>query len=146
MFKKLSIITLMALVFDFAKAYAFKAATSIEDKDTQVVYYPTNVENIEYMHEDMKNFVSSMLFNKCPGQFKDVDALTVRAVMVNSHATDPEVLSIFVRIGIEVKWKAELKKDNDLINMSIVQEDDYASDYQDISLVSLGSSTGINCR
>lgn len=146
MFKKLLMITLMAMLLCLPKSYAFKAATSIGVKDTQVVYYPTNVENIEYMHEDMKNFVSSMLFNKCPGLFKDVDALTVRVVMVDAHATDPEVLSTFVRVGIEVKWKDELKKDHDLINMSIVQEDDFASDYQDISLVSLGSSTGITCR
>ena len=146
MFKKLSVISLMAMLLCLPKSYAFKAAANRGVKDTQVVYYPTNVENIEFLHEEMKGFVSAMLFSKCSGQLKDVDALTVRAVNVDTHSLDPELLSTIVSVGIEVKWKAELKKDHDLINMSIVQEDDFASDYQDISLVSLGSSTGINCR
>jgi len=146
MFKQISILFMLSMVLCLPTAHAFKAAVERGDKDTQVVYYPTNVENIEILHDDMKNFVSSMLFNKCPGQFKEVDALTVRAVMVDSHSTDPETLSTFVKVGIEVKWKAELKKDHDVINMSIVQEDDFIMDYQDISLVSLGSTTGITCR
>lgn len=129
-----------------AYAAAYARAGIIGDKDTQVVYYPTNVENIELVHEDMKNFISSMVFSSCKGQFKDVESFTVRGVMVDSHSTNPETLSTLVRVGIEVKWKAELKKDHDVINMSIVQEDDFVMNYQDISLVSLGSTTGITCR
>ena len=151
MFKKLTMILAVMMMFGSAsQAHAYATAYArtavIDDKDTQVVYYPTNVDNIELVNDDMRNFISSMVFNSCKGQFKDVDSLTVRGVMVDKHSTNPETLSTLVRIGIEVKWKAELKKDHDVISMSIVQEDDFVMNYQDISLVFLGSTTGITCR
>lgn len=130
------------------KANAFVAATNIlGDKDTQVVYYPTGVHNIERIHEDVKNFVSSMVFSRCDkDSFKGVETLIVKGVDVQTESFNVENLSTLFRIGIEVKYKEKLNKADDVINLAIVQDDNFVFDYQDISLVSLGSTSGITCR
>ncbi|MCO4792264.1 MAG: hypothetical protein KC493_01030 [Bacteriovoracaceae bacterium] len=148
MLKFLSMIILVTVMLGSNKANAFVAASNlIGDKDTQVVYYPTGVHNIDRVHEDIKNFVSSMVFSRCEKEsFKGVETLIVRGVDVQTESFAVENLSTFYRIGIEVKYKDKLQKADDVINLAIVQDDNFVLDYQDISLVSLGSTSGITCR
>lgn len=143
MLKLMTVITFMILSLG-TTANAI-APPDFDDKDTQVVYYPDNVLNAKYLHEEARLFIATLLKANCGQAFKFAKEIKVNAVEMHQESFDIDNLSTLFSLEIEVEYDARLKKDNDGISLMIAQDENFSEDYQDISLVSL-DSTGIACR
>lgn len=143
MLKLMTMILFMISSLGIFKANAI--VPDFDDKDTQVVYYPDNVLNARYLHEEARLFITTLLKTNCGQAFKLAKEIKVNAVEMHQESFDIDNLSTLFSLEIEVEYDERLKKDNDGISLMIAQDENFSENYQDISLVSL-DSTGIACR
>jgi hypothetical protein len=149
-FFKILIITVF-LSLSFAKS---------AEADTQVVYFPTNVEGTQYLTLSVKKFITSLIQNRCPLAYLRAEKIIVTDISYDAMEYDLNDLvddagnftcdlecEQFISTKFKVNYKKELKLDNDEIRMTLA-ETFLAEEKPDSSLLSLISldSSGAVCR
>ncbi len=136
--------------------------------DTQVVYFPTTINGSQLLTKSIKKFITNLIKNRCPFAYSRAERISVTKVSfdkvtysfldgleddIESAFYHTEYLSCgikcdqFVSTKFDVKYKKELKLDNDNIRMTLA-ESFLAEEVENESLLSLVSlnSSGAVCR
>jgi hypothetical protein len=135
--------------------------------DTQVVYYPTTVNGSKFLTKTVKKFITALIKNRCPYAYTRAEKITVTDVSFDpvtfnllSGLEDDIDIDFFnndlacgvlceqlISTKFDVKYKKELKLDNDNIRMTLA-ETFLAEEMTNESLLSLVSlnSSGAVCR
>lgn len=123
---------------------------SLVQADTQVVYFPTNVEGVEYLSNSVKDFIVNLIKYRCPYAYETAEKIIVTDVAVTDEMLAGfdlfSNMEVFVAANFDVKYKKELKLDNDNIRMTLAETFiPFLDESEDVSLISLDSSGAI-CR